>query len=341
MLLLVLWSLVFAIALAIVIKSANWLALGAQKLAERAGLTALEAGLVVVSVGTSLPELALAIAAVQQGISEIAVALAVGSSVANILLIAGISAIAARTLAIKEDLVNSDASFFAISIVLFFFAAQDGSINALEGAVMLAALLAYIIFVLSTSRRGWLTPKDLITPAMLQASQGPRLVEVLPTRLDRQDGNNRKRSGMEISIIAALGLVGLVVGAHFGIKSMITIAGLLGTTAPLAAMVILAVSASLPELFAAVKTASRKRYEITLGNIFGANIFNLLLVCGASAMFSTLKLDAGTLAIGLPFMMAASVLLLVSCLSRRINLAEGVMYLLAYAFFIVKLFNLF
>ena len=100
---------------------------------------------------------------------------------------------------------------------------------------------------------------------------------------------------------------------------------------------IVAVGTSLPELVVSVKAAVKKKYEIALGNIFGSNIFNILLVVGIPSLIKPLIVDDATFLIGVPFLVVATLLFIISGISQRIHIWEGIMYLLFYILFIAKL----
>ena len=107
------------------------------------------------------------------------------------------------------------------------------------------------------------------------------------------------------------------------------------------AITAIAVGTSLPELVVSVRAAIKKKYEIALGNIFGSNVFNVLIVAGIPALIKPLAIDSLTFLVGLPFLVIATLLFIISGISRRIHIWEGAMYLLIYILFIVKLLNLF
>ncbi len=103
----------------------------------------------------------------------------------------------------------------------------------------------------------------------------------------------------------------------------------------------MAVGTSLPELVVSVKAAAQKKYEISLGNILGSNIFNALVVIGIPAMIKPLLVDNITFQIGFPFMVVATLLLVISGITRRISIWEGSMFLLIYILFVAKVFGWF
>lgn len=105
-------------------------------------------------------------------------------------------------------------------------------------------------------------------------------------------------------------------------------------------LVAVAVGTSLPELAVSIKASMQGKHEVALGNIFGSNVFNILLVLGLPGLFGSIVVDNATLALGIPVMVIATLFFVISGMSRRIHSYEGALYLLVYAFFIGKLFGL-
>jgi cation:H+ antiporter len=336
------WSAVFAVSLLLLIKAADILTESAIKLASNLKIPAFIMGLTVVSLGTSLPELSASIAAVLRGRGELASALAVGSTIAGILLVAGASVISAKMLSVRKKLLDIDASLFVISLVLFYFMARDQWINALEGIILLAGFLVCVFYVISESKDDDLTSDSLLTPDLLSGKEVTKLVEILPGRIEKSLAA-KKDSDFSPKVFLQLifGLAGLAIGAKLTIDSLVNVSDLLNAEGTVLAMTMLAIGAALPEFLVAVSAAARKMGSLALGNVFGSSIINLSLVLGISSMFGRVTLDAVTYAVGLPFLLASAVLLIVSGISRRIHYWEGIMYLLVYFLFIVKVFGLF
>jgi cation:H+ antiporter len=100
-----------------------------------------------------------------------------------------------------------------------------------------------------------------------------------------------------------------------------------------------ALGTSIPELIVSIKAALQQKSELALGNIFGSNLFNILIVVGLPGLFKTLEIDSATMAIGLPTMVIATLLFVISGISKRIHMWEGAFYLALYVLFIGKLFD--
>jgi cation:H+ antiporter len=335
---LIIWSAIFIISLFALIKAADWIFLGVQKLSGNS-----ETGLVAASICVVLPELAAAIAAVAQGKPDLAVALVIGSSVANILLVTGIGAVAAKSVTIKQEHVDQDLPLFVAAVAFFCFVAFDGEINFFEGMLSFAMFFVYSIYIFSSNHRPTLTPRDVINPGVIGEVMA-KLVEVIPTRLEKSFEaikNGEKQPLWKTAMMLAGGSLILVVAANFTIQSLLGISEKTDFSGAVIAAIVLAICASLPEIFAGLEVARKKRYEIMMGNVYSAVTINLLLVAGVSALFATLPLVGPILTIGLPFLAASSLMLAVSSISHRINFGEGMMFLFFYFLFFVKLLDLF
>jgi len=133
----------------------------------------------------------------------------------------------------------------------------------------------------------------------------------------------------------------LIFGAKYLIDSVVHIANLFNVQSALISITAVAVGTSLPELIVSTKAAMAGKSDLAIGNIFGSNSFNILMVVGIPALFTRLEVDPVTLRTGIPIMAAATFLFLVSGISKRIYLWEGAMFIMFYVFFIGKLFHFF
>jgi cation:H+ antiporter len=174
-------------------------------------------------------------------------------------------------------------------------------------------------------------------------------METLPGRTDRRHGDAiltesasvRPPLGAKVFTMLIVGLAGLVFGANYLIESVVGLSGYLHISAGAISLFAVAIGTSLPELLVSVRAALAKKSELALGNIFGSNIFNMLIVTGIPGLFGSLPVDIQTLVYGLPMMIVATALFVISGISRRIHIYEGAMYLIVYVFFIGKVFGIF
>jgi len=332
----IIWSLIFIVSVAALVKAANWISLAAQRIV---GGDA-ESDFAVAAVAAALPELAVATAAVLQDRPELAVAIVIGSSLANILMVIGASALAAKKITIKNDYLDNDLPFFVSGLALFYFITRDGQIVFYEGLLMLGAFFVYAVCMLAGSRR-ILTPRGIITPQAIK-NGGVKLMEFVGARIERSlDSGLEKYSFLKISLMIAGGVLVLIFASHFAVDSLVNVSDILLISSTVMTMFVLGFGVSLPELSGSMTVIRKKNYELALGNIFASTTLNLFLVVGMAAMLAPLPIDGAALFVGMPFMIAAAILLAVSVFNRKINSGQGLMYLLIYFLFFVKLFSLF
>lgn len=321
------WVIIFLVSLAVLVKGADWLLQSAEKIGLAAGLSPFIVGVVIVGLGTSFPELVSSIAAVFKGVTEIVAANAIGSNIANILLIVGLSAVFGGRLAVTKNLIDLDIPLLAVSTALFIGVAWDRQIVLAESILLLIIFgiyLFYTIFHKDGEEEETLPGR----PERRKHITGPGKKEILKPKLVAKD-----------FILLIIGVIFLMIGAKYLIDSVIKLSEIFSIGAGVISLAAVALGTSLPELLVSVRAAWQKKPEVALGNIFGSNVFNALVVVGIPGLFKTLHLDEQTFALGLPVMAGATFLFIVSGISRRIHVYEGAMYIVIYIFFIGKLFE--
>jgi len=326
------WIFVFIASLALLVKSADWVVENAEKIALALKISPFIVAVTIVAIGTSLPELAFAIAGALKGTPEIVVSNTLGTIIANILLIGGLSAIVARVLIVERSLIDLDIPLFAVSMILFVLTMMDKKVVFGEGILLLLAFLIYVLY--TVYQRGE-------TEERLSAEIGISSSRVGRRRKEVKIGNEPERLNLKVFLFLILGIIGLAVGADYLVESVVKISKLLKISTALITITATAVGTSLPELAVSVGAAAKKKYEIALGNVFGSNIFDALLVGGLPALISTLPVDSVSFYVGIPFLIATTFMLAISGISRKIYIWEGAMYVLLYVLFVAKLFNLF
>ncbi len=316
-----LWLGIFTISLAVLIKSADWFTEAAEKIGEAFHISPFVIGITIVSIGTSLPELATSIIGLWRGDSTIAIANAVGSNIANIFLVVGIAAIVGGTLKVTRSLIDIDLPLLLGVTLLVTFMLWDGNMVWQEGVIAIIFYIVYVVYSVKVSEKRDYVP--FVNRFHLE----------------------RKVHHIEIPWpavgILGLGAVGVYFGADWTVKATLKIAEILQVNSSAVVMSALAVGTSLPELIVSATAAFKGKFEIALGNVFGSNIFNLLMVIGVPALFAPLVVDQNSLLIGLPVMLLATILYTFSSISQKINKWEGIIYIFLYFVFVVKLFNLF
>ena len=323
------WIIIFLISLALLVKGADWLLGSAEKIGLSIGLSPFIVGVVIVGLGTSFPEIISSLVATFKGVTEIVVANAVGSNIANILLVVGLSAVVGRRLAVTKNLIDLDLPLLAISTVLFLGIAWDRQVVFAESILLLILFVIYFLYTI------------------LHKEDDEETMEVLPARPDRRKHITGPKKGFiqrpkvtsKDYLFLVLGIISLIIGAKYLVDSVIELSALFSIGVGVISLAAVALGTSLPELIVSIKAAWQKKPEIALGNIFGSNVFNLLLVIGIPGLFKTLIIDEKTFTLGIPVMIAATFLFIISGISRKIHIYEGAMYLVLYLFFMGKLFG--
>ena len=328
----IVWIIVFIISLAVLVKSAGWLLSGAERIGLAIGLSPFIVGVTIVGLGTSLPELISSFIAVFEGVPEIVVANAVGSNIANILLVVGLSTVIGRRLVVTKNLIDLDLPLLAIGTTLMIGVAWDREVTFLESVILLITYGVYFAYTI-------LHRDDVKTEEDTELAVFIKKNSAYISKVSKKIAEIPKIALRDFALLAA-GASGLFLGAKYLVESVINLSDMFNIGAGVIAITAIAIGTSLPELIVSVRAAVQRKSEIALGNIFGSNLFNMLVVIGLPGLFTTLPLDEKTFSIGLPVMAAATLLFVVSGISRRIHMWEGAFYLILYVFFIGKLFNL-
>ncbi|MBW6440926.1 calcium/sodium antiporter [Patescibacteria group bacterium] len=327
------WLFVFIISLVVLIKAADYFTESSEKIGIDLKIPPFIVGIAIVSIGTSLPELATALIAVSKGQTEIAVANAVGSCVANILLIVGIASIVAKKMSIKRSLINLDLPLLATATTIALFTFSDQIVTFREGVILMITYAVYTFYIFSSKH------ERKILNHISDKKESSHEKKDLKNKLKKIWNFKPK---VEIGVILTLIISSFFIylGASYTVESIVNIATILNIGTALVAMSAVAIGTSLPELVVSVGAVRKKKYEIALGNVFGSNIFNILVVVGLPALISDLKIDNLTYIYGIPFLIAATILYIFSGISRKIYNWEGMMYLILYLLFITKIFGI-
>lgn len=250
-----------ALSLVVLFFAGDALVRGASALAARMGVSALAIGLTVVALGTSAPELAVSLNAALSGADEIALGNVVGSNIANIALILGLACLV-RPISVQAQLVRLDVPLMiAVSAVLMVIL-HDHRIGRIEGALLVAGLLAYILFTLRMGRR-----------------------EERPVRVEFEASVPAVSPSMLPAVLRiGVGLAGLVLGARLLVSGAIDLATALGMSQAAIGLSIVAVGTSVPELAASLVAAIKGEGDIAAGNVVGSNLFNILGILGTTAL---------------------------------------------------------
>ncbi len=285
---------------------------GAVGLAARLGISPLLAGLTIVGFGTSTPELATSVQAALGGSPGIAVGNVVGSNIANILLILGISAII-LPLAVNPASFKRDSIALGGSAVLATAAVLLGVIGALTGVVLLACLVGYIWYAFKSESAA---DDDECRRHEAEADDRPVPLNTGPAIL--------------VGMIIA-GLVAAIFGAGLLVDGATVLASAAGVSESVIGLTVVAIGTSLPELIACVIAVLRKHADVALGNIVGSNIYNILGILGTTAIITPIEVPAEIAAIDIWVMLGVTALLIVQLRSGwRLTRIEGAVLVALY-----------
>lgn len=328
---LIIWSVIFILALFILIKAADYFTEAAEKIGLSLKIPVFVIGATIVSFGTTLPELSTSLVAVFKGETELVVANALGSSITNILLIIGICALYAGVLKVKSSVINLDLPFLAAATGLITVILWDQQVTIGEGIVSILAFIVYAVYLIKIKRHEAVQEEGFIPGQDIPASREKRFL-LRPKKF---------KLNWHLVFYLVISVVAIYFGAEWTVKAILNISAILNVPSTIAVMIGISIGTSLPELIVSLVAVKKKQYEIALGNVFGANIFNVLMVIGIPSLFSTLKVDDHTFSVGIPFLVGATLIYVISILFKKIDRWEGGLYLAVYALFIAKLLNLF
>ena len=272
-------------------------------------LSPLLIGTTVVSFGTSAPELIVSINAVLDGNSQIAVGNVIGSNVANIGLVLGITVLF-RTVLISRSKYLWSWSLMLFASLIFLIFSLDFEISQIEGILLIIGL---IVFIFLSIRREYKSDKH-----------------------DYIDGvNHKKISSLSIFVYFILGGLGLWYGSELLVDNAIVIAQNIGVSDFIIAVSVVALGTSLPELVTSIIAMSKGENSISIGNLIGSNIFNIFAVLGVSSMLNPLMIDGFLIQIDIPIMIGFAVMVgLFMFLGKRMGPIEGIALLSAYIAYI-------
>lgn len=312
----------FLLGLGALTLGAELMVRGASRLALTLGISPLVVGLTVVAFGTSAPEMAVSAGAALGGSGDIAVGNVVGSNIANVLLILGLSALIVP-LAVNEQIIRQEIPIMIGASLLLVVMAMDGRLSAGEGGALFALVVVYTVFLVIQSRRAG------------QATQDEYAGE-MPDAQSKWDAHWAVQVAL---VVGGLGL--LVLGADWLVGAAVAVARIFGVSDLVIGLTVVAVGTSMPEIATSLVAAFRGERDIAVGNVVGSNVFNIFAVMGVAAILADdgLAVSAAARNFDLWVMLAVALACLPIALSgREIARWEGVLfvgYYLAYTAFLV------
>lgn len=317
----------FALGLALLIKGGDWFVDGSVGIAHRFHLPELLIGATVVSIGTTLPEVMVSATSTVSGHSEIAYGNAIGSVICNTSLIAALTVAIRPGKIERKSLYLPVSAFFLAAIIYAVVAYTTGEFSRIIGIVLLLLFVVYI------------------TLSVFQMKKNPAVAEI-PAELPAEgDSEAEKESPLWKEIVLlVVGGVAIALGAKLLVDNGTKIAEALGVPESVIALTFVALGTSLPELITAITALMKGHSALSLGNIIGANLFNLVLVSGLAVTLRPFAVPTqqtlfgynASLLVDLPLMFAVMLILTIPALCRK-KLArwQGITLLALYAAFCI------
>ncbi|KKP33107.1 MAG: sodium:proton exchanger [Candidatus Staskawiczbacteria bacterium RIFOXYB2_FULL_32_9] len=268
----ILTYILFVIGFFFLIKGADLLVDGASSVAKKFGISALVIGLTIVSFGTSMPELIVNIFASINGNTDIAIGNILGSNIANILLILGVSAII-YPLAVKKGTAWKEIPFSFLAVIVLAIMANDvfldktsySAITRIDGFILLSFFIIFMYYIFSISKTG---------------------------ANETQEKEPKIYSPLKSTLMIIAGLIGLTFGGKWIVDGAVAFASSFGVSQALIGLTVVAVGTSLPELATSAVAAYKKNVDIAVGNVVGSNIFNIFWILGVSAIIKPLPFSS-------------------------------------------------
>ena len=304
--------------LILLVAGAETLVRGSANIAIRAGISPLIVGLTIVAFGTSAPEFAVSIRSITSDLSGLALGNVIGSNIANIGLILGITALINPLRITRQLLRNQIPQMIAASLLLWILL-LDNALTFFDGIILTTALLAFLVY---NFRQANAESQDQDIP-----------IVALDFSLIAR--------GMAFDVVLVIvGMVLLVYGSTVFVSNAVTIARVMGVSEAVIGLTLVAIGTSMPELATCSIAAFRKQTDIALGNIIGSNLFNILGILGITALIAPLNGEQISQQDFIFLMLFALILYPMARSGMNINRTEGAFLLSGYLVFLVFAFSL-
>jgi len=301
----------------LLIKGADILVEGASSLAKRLKVSDLVIGLTIVALGTSAPELAVNISASYKGQTGIAISNVLGSNIANILLILGVSSII-RNVTVKENTVWKEIPFSLLAAIIVFLQANDvffgagtkNQISRNDGLEMLAFFIIFLYYIFSIAKEENIFEDEI---PKLQLSLGKSILYII------------------------VGLILLPLGSDWVVNGAVRVAKFFGISEAYIGLTIVAIGTSLPEMATSIVALYKKNSDISIGNVVGSNIFNVFLILGISSVIRPLEFSTKN-NVDVVMTVLASLILFFSLFvgkKHEVERSQGILFLLIYIIYLI------
>lgn len=288
----------------ILIKGADWLVDGASDIAKKMNISDIVIGLTIVSFGTSAPELVVNISAALEGKNEMIFGNVLGSNIFNTCLILGVAGVI-YPLVVQKSTFRTELPLSILLVGLVYVLANDAlflrdannMLSSKDGVLLLSIFLGFLAYIYITSQKDRKKIKEEIKEEIKESIE-----EEIPM--------------VQSLMFVAVGITGLIFGGNLVLDNAVELAQMFGLTERVIALTVVAIGTSLPELATSAVAAMKKNSDIAVGNVVGSNIFNLLLVLGASAFASDVAYNTAA-NFDIYFLLAISAVLFIFVLAGK------------------------
>lgn len=315
----VLYIFLFFAGLLVLYLGAEGLVQGASSIALQYGIRPVIVGLTIVALGTSMPEFLVNFFAMLSGESTLAIGNIIGSNISNIALILGVCAVT-LPLTVTPEVLKREYPVMLAVMILFYLCALDGVIGSLDGIVMVVLLLGLAVYVFFDARR-------TSTATIIESMEGE--VEATDPEL----------SMLAKGVYVFGGMGGLALGAHLMVDNAVSIADLMGIDHVVIGLTVVAIGTSLPELAASMVGTLKQESEMTVGNVMGSNLLNVLFVVGTLSIADPITVEPETIRIHFPVMLGFCFLIVpLTWSDHQITRLEGAFMVVSFIGFMVFLY---
>jgi len=315
----ILYVFLFFVGLLVLYLGAEGLIQGASSIALHYGIRPVIVGLTVVALGTSMPEFLVNFFALLSGESPLAIGNIIGSNISNVALILGTCAVV-LPLTVTREVLRREYPVMMGVMVLFYLCALDGVIGTADGVVMVLLLLGLGAYVFYDARR-------TTTAAILESMEG-----------ELQSANPELSLPAKTGYIVG-GIGGLALGAHLMVDNALAIADILQIDEVVIGLTVVAIGTSLPELAASMVSIVKEESEMTVGNVLGSNLLNVLFVVGTLAIAEPITVAPETIRLHFPVMLGfCAVVVPLTWADQEISRVEGAFMVVSFVGFMVFLY---
>jgi cation:H+ antiporter len=313
-------SILFFVGLLILYFGAEGLVQGASSVALQYGIKPVVVGLTVVALGTSMPEFLVNFFAMVAGESPLALGNIIGSNISNIALILGCSALV-LPLTVTPEILRREYPIMLGVMVLFYLTALDGHIGRIDGIGMVLLLVGLGGYLFYETHQ----------------TSSAAVIDQIEDDLDAADPD---MSPLKKTMYLVGGMIGLALGAHLMVDSAVEIAHYLNIATGIVGLTAVALGTSLPELAASMVSAAKSESDMSVGNVMGSNMLNVLFVVGTISIFEPLEVARRSIRIDFPVMLGFCALLLPLVWSNyRLSRLGGIGLLIGFVGYMVYLMS--